>query len=218
VQAFLLPAGSDLIFEIHYTPSGKRQTDRSSAGFVFADKPAVRIINGAMIHSIAIPAGAQAHREEASLVLSRDVEIRAIQPHMHLRGVGFEVHAIYPTGQDETLLKLRRYDFNWQLTYELQRPARLPRGTVLKMLGIYDNSANNPVNPNPAADVFWGEKTSAEMFMAVLQFAVPIGQSPKDLVPKESLYLEGDTAFEVGSWQSSARKTVQAWKLRLGIP
>jgi len=214
-QAFLLKTGSDLIFEIHYTTSGKKQIDRSSVGFVFAERPAVRLINAAMGSDLHIPPKAAEHHEESSVTFANPVELRAIQPHMHLRGVGFEVQATYPSGKQETLLKLRRYDFNWQLVYELNPPAQFPRDTVLTMRATYDNSANNRANPNPDVDVYWGDQTTSEMFLAGLRLAIPIGQKPSELVPKESLLINEDV-LEAGSWQEMIRRSMQGIKQRLG--
>lgn len=201
-QAFLVRAGSDLVFQIHYTSSGKKQLDRSMVGFVFADKPARRVINATWSqYNIRIPAGQAAHREEASVTLTQDVEIRAVLPHMHLRGSGFEVHATHPSGKQESLLKLRRYDFNWQILYEWESPIRLPKGTVLTIVGIFDNSPNNPANPDPTVDVHWGDQTTSEMLQGDFRLAIPVEQNPMDLVAKESFQAEGD-ALEAGSWQA----------------
>ncbi len=216
-QAFLIRAGSDLIFEIHYTSSPKKLTDRSMVGLVFADKPTTRLINASWMNgNIRIPAGVPDHQEEAFATLMRDVELRAIQPHMHVRGVGFEVRAKFPSGEETTVLKLRRYDFNWQFAYELEKPMKLPAGTVLKIIGTFDNSANNRFNPDPTKDITWGEQTgTSEMLLSDFRFAIPIEQNPRDIVAPESVFVEGET-FGVGSWQESARQFVQSLKHRLG--
>jgi len=215
-QAFLVRAGSDLVFQIHYTSSRTKQTDRSVVGFVFAGKPARRVINASWAQpNIRIPAGQAEHREEASVTLTQDVEIRAVLPHMHLRGSGFEVHATYPSGKQESLLKLRRYDFNWQILYEWESPITLPKGTVLTIVGIFDNSPNNRANPDPTVDVYWGAQTTAEMLEGDFRLAIPVEQNPMDLIAKESVQVEGD-AFEAGSWQARLHQLITLFRLLSG--
>jgi hypothetical protein len=216
-QAMLLRAGSDLVFEVHYTTTGKPQSDRTRVGFVFTKRPDLRITSAAMVNfTLRIPPGEPKHRVDGQITLTADSEIRAIQPHMHLRGSSFEFHVIYPTGKDETLLKLSRYDFNWQTNYELAQPVRLPKGTALKMTATFDNSANNRANPDPSKEVYWGDQSSSEMLAAYIRLAMPVERSPAFLVAAESILPEGDP-FEKDSWQEGARRLVQTWKLRLGL-
>ena len=104
-------------------------------------------------------------------------------PHMHVRGRGFEYRATYPNGQTETLLSVPRYDFNWQLTYYLQQPKVLPKGTVLECVARYDNSPNNPFNPDAGKDVYWGDQTWEEMLAGFVDLALPVKTDPMSLTP-----------------------------------
>src|SRR5205807_7836462 len=96
--------------------------------------------------------------------INRDVLVLALFPHMHLRGKSFRYDVRYPDGRREVLLDVPRYDFNWQHRYVLAQPRRLPAGTVVRCVAIYDNSADNPANPNPDAEVRAGKQTWDEMF------------------------------------------------------
>ena len=153
-QARLIPAGSDLIFQMHYTTNGKAATDRSRVGFQFAKQPPTeRVVNTLVTNrNLRIPAGAADHAVLAKVTLQADSTLLAMFPHMHVRGKAFEYRATYPNGESETLLSVPRYDFNWQLTYYLQQPKVLPKGTVLECVARYDNSPNNPFNPDPAKE------------------------------------------------------------------
>ena len=173
-QARLIPAGSHLVFQMHYTPNGKAGVDRTRVGLVFAKRPpqsrivAMRASN----HWFSIPAGHGAYRVEAATVLSEPVSLVGMRPHMHLRGKSFEFRAVYPSGETEILLRVPRYDFNWQPYYYLARPVPLPPGTRIECTAYYDNSANNPRNPDPSVDVHWGEQSWEEMMIGWFDVAV----------------------------------------------
>ena len=94
-----------------------------------------------------------------------------MSPHLHLRGKSFRFEAVYPDGRRETLLYVPRYDFNWQLRYELEAPKRLPKGTRLLCTAHWDNSADNPANPDPTRDVGWGDQTGDEMLIGFFAYA-----------------------------------------------
>jgi hypothetical protein len=100
---------------------------------------------------------------------------------MHVRGKGFEYKATYPTGETETLLTVPKYDFNWQLTYYLKEPKLLPKGTVLECVARFDNSPNNPFNPDPKSDVYWGEQTWDEMLAGFVDLAMPAGKTMRNV-------------------------------------
>jgi hypothetical protein len=104
--------------------------------------------------------------------LGAEVQLTSLQPHMHSRGKDFEFRAIYPTGESETLLKVPNYSFNWQLSYSLAKPIVLPKGTRIQCTAHFDNSANNPNNPDPAKDVSWGDQTFDEMMIGFFSVAV----------------------------------------------
>ena len=114
-------------------------------------------------------------------------------PHMHLRGKSFEYRAIYPNGESEILLTVPRYDFNWQLSYYLSEPKVLPKGTVLECIAHYDNSINNPHNPDSKADVFYGEQTWEEMLDGFIDLAMPVTMTLHDVAtPKPAAARTGE--------------------------
>jgi mono/diheme cytochrome c family protein len=153
-QAILVKAGSDLVFEVHYTTNGKPQTDRSRVGLVFAKRPPdTRVMEvGLANFNLRIPAGAANHRVDSVVTLRQDMTLLSLWPHMHLRGKALELRAIYPSGESEVLLNVPGYDFNWQMSYVLRQPRLLPKGTRLESAVYFDNSPNNPNNPNARVD------------------------------------------------------------------
>jgi hypothetical protein len=182
-QAILIPAGADLVLEMHYTPNGKVLTDKTSVGVVFAkEAPKQRVYSSAVVNgSFVIPPGADNHPVEAKARIYREVTLTALQPHMHLRGKAWEFRAVYPTGEKEVLLRVPKYDFNWQLTYYLDKPKVLPVGTVIEATAWYDNSPNNPHNPDPKAEVRWGDQSYEEMLFGAFTLAFDSSTNPKDI-------------------------------------
>ncbi|MCI0637854.1 MAG: redoxin domain-containing protein [Gemmataceae bacterium] len=171
--AIHVPAGSKFLFQMHYTPNGKEQTDRSYLGLVFADPKKVKhkVRGGAVLNpNIDIPPNAKNHQEAAEHVFTNSVQLLSLSPHLHLRGKSFRIEAAYPDGRREILLDVPRYDFHWQLRYELAEPRRLPAGSRLICTAVYDNSADNPANPNPAQRVGWGDQTWDEMLIGFFAF------------------------------------------------
>jgi hypothetical protein len=128
-----------------------------------------------------IPPGAPDQVVDARVTINRDATLLNFFPHMHVRGKSFEYRVTYPNGQSETLFRMPKYDFNWQLTYQLEHPLQLPKGTVITAIAHYDNSPNNPFNPDPAKEVFWGDQTWEEMLAGFVDFAIPANADPKDL-------------------------------------
>ena len=165
--ANFVPAGSKLVFQMHYTPNGSPQKDRSSVGFVFADEKDVERAAGgglAGFWRFAIPPNDANHKIVGEKEFKKDVFLVDMLPHMHLRGKSFRYTAVYPDGAEEILLDVPRYDFNWQLRYELTEPKLMPKGTKLRVTGYYDNSNGNLANPDPSATVRYGDQTWEEMF------------------------------------------------------
>lgn len=162
-----IPKGADLVWQVHYTPTGKLEKDRSKFGVKFYDGPVEKelVTNAASKHDFAIPPRADNHRVEAEMTFSRAATIYDMSPHMHYRGKSFEYTLIYPDGKKETLLKVPNYDFNWQTTYKLAEPAKVPAGTKLHCVAHFDNSADNPYNPDPDKTVRWGDQTWEEMMI-----------------------------------------------------
>jgi peroxiredoxin len=163
-----IPAGSRLLFQIHYTTTGTVQTDQTCLGLVFADPKSVeKEVISEMVHNtkFEIPPGDNDYEVTADLTLEQDTTLLSMTPHTHLRGKSFRYEAIYPDGQQEILLDVPHYDFNWQNTYVLEKPKRLPRSTTLHCVAHYDNSKKNFSNPNPGATVRWGDQTWEEMMI-----------------------------------------------------
>lgn len=188
-QARLIKAGSDLIFQMHYTANGKETVDRSQVGIVFAkEPPKERVVNTLIMNTnLHIPPGAAEHRVDAKVTLYEDVILQSLCPHMHVRGRAFEYVAKYPTGETETLLKVPNYDFNWQITYQLDKPRLLPKGTEITATAWYDNSPGNKFNPDPKADVYWGDQTWEEMLAGFADFVIPVEMNPGDIAkPKKT--------------------------------
>ena len=164
-----IPAGAILKFQMHYTPTGKVEKDRSQVGFIFykGDTPptALARTRGIMNGRFRIPAGNAHHAVTASYTFREDVKLLNLMPHMHLRGKDFLYRAQYPNGKTKILLSVPRYDFNWQNTYRFASPLRLPKGTRIDCLAHFDNSADNPANPDATQEVRWGDQTWEEMMI-----------------------------------------------------
>jgi peroxiredoxin len=199
--AKLVPAGSRFLFQIHYTPNGAPQLDQSCMGMVFADPKTVKKqISTEMAANgrFAIPPHDPNYKIEATHTLKEDSLLLEMMPHTHLRGKAFRYEAFYPNGDHEILLDLPRYDFNWQNTYTLADHKLLPKGTKLHCTAYYDNSKDNPSNPDPEATVRWGDQTWDEMMIGYFN-AMPAQQDlQKDTRPapktvaKATVPLDGD--------------------------
>ncbi len=174
-QARLIPAGSYLVFQMHYTSNGKAAEDRTQIGLVFAKQaPRERVYAMRASNSwFTIPPGAPDHRVEAATSVHQPVRLAAIRPHMHLRGKAFQVVAIFPDGTSKMVLRVPRYDFHWQPYYYLETPLSLPAGTRLECTAWFDNSPNNPRNPNPLDSVRWGEQSWDEMMIGWFEVLAP---------------------------------------------
>ncbi|MBI3679691.1 MAG: cytochrome c [Acidobacteria bacterium] len=172
-----IPAGSDLVLQIHYTPAGRVLEDRTSIGLVWArHAPDKRVLTLQIAATeLRIPPGERDHRVSASGTLPNDCLLLGLFPHMHLRGKAFEYAVIEPGGRVETLLRVAPYDFYWQLCYQLATPLLLSKGTRLRVTAWYDNSPNNPRNPDPTAEVAYGEQSTEEMMVGFFDVAVPAG-------------------------------------------
>ena len=187
--AKFIAAGSDIVFEIHYTTTGKPETDRSRVGLVFAkDVPTQRYVTTTGINnsSFVIPARARNYEVKAQSTLQADALLAWVQPHMHLRAKDYELRAFYPSGESELLLK-GKFDFNWQLGYEFAKPVVLPKGTRLESIAHFDNSENNPYNPDPSIDVTYGPQTTDEMAVSFMGFVIKANDDPMKLFPRRGV-------------------------------
>lgn len=175
-QARLIPAGATLIFQMHYTATGKPTKDRTRIGIIFAKKPVAEQIVAmeATAPGLTIPPGDPHYRVQSFAMMSQAVNLVGLRAHMHLRGKSFQFRAVYPSGETEILLDIPKFDFGWQPYYYLETPKLLPRGTIVECTAVYDNSANNPLNPDPTATIVWGPQTWDEMMIGWLDVAVPV--------------------------------------------
>jgi hypothetical protein len=167
-----IPAGSRLKFQMHFTPNGTATEDQSRLAMIFANQEPAHVVSvtGIANPRLSIPPGADNHAVLAEQTVHADSTVLAFFPHMHLRGKAFRYEATYPDGQSQVLLEVPRYDFNWQMSYRLAEPLELPKGTVLKLTGWFDNSKNNPANPDPTKTVRWGPQTYDEMMLGYVEY------------------------------------------------
>src|SRR5262249_33097578 len=146
------PAGSRITFQMHYTTNGVETQDQSYVGVVFADPKTVTHLvrtSSATNGTFAIPPHVDAHKVESDLVFRTQQTLLNMTPHMHVRGKSFRYEAFYPDGTTEMLLDVPKFDFNWQIQYELSEPKVMPAGTRLHCTAYFDNSEGNLANPNP---------------------------------------------------------------------
>jgi hypothetical protein len=175
-MAKLIPAGSDMVIQMHYMAMGLAARDRSGIGLVFAKQPPKQQVLTLQLTNdhFVIPARVNDYRVEARGILPSDTTLLGFFPHMHWRGKRFEYNVIHPDGRIEPLLKVR-WDFEWQLNYRLAEPRFLKAGTMLQAVAWYDNSSQNPHNPDPNEEVRWGEQTYEEMMVGFFDIAVSPG-------------------------------------------
>ena len=166
-SARLVRAGAVIRLQMHYTTMGVATKDRTSVGLIFAkERPKIALQgSNAMNMGFVIPAGAPNHEVRASKTLTEDTYLYSLMPHMHVRGKDFTYTAVYPDGRSEVILSVPRYNFDWQLDYELKKPLFLPKGTRLDCVAHFDNSIKNKFNPDPTKDVRWGDQTWEEMMI-----------------------------------------------------
>lgn len=191
--AKLIPAGSDFVIQMHYVANGTATTDQTRVAFTLAkEKPKYRFLtllptalkNEKDFH---IPAGDPNWETRTEIVFKQDAEIVWFLPHMHLRGKDMTYRLVYPTGkswptgESRTVLSVK-YDFDWQLGYELESPIPAPRGTKVQVTAHFDNSANNRFNPNPNRDVWWGDMTWEEMMIPFLGVIVDPDVDPTKVI------------------------------------
>ena len=187
-MAKFVPAGSDLVFQMHYTTNGHAASDQTSIGLVFArQQPKQRVLTLQLTnHTFVIPPRTDDYRVEVSGTLPNDATLLSFFPHMHLRGKRFEYNIVHSDGAVETLLRVN-YHFHWQLSYRLAQPLFLKAGTRLQAVAWYDNSDENPHNPDPNKTVMWGGQTYEEMMVGFFDVAVPAN------VDKEQFFVRHST-------------------------
>ena len=183
--AKLLPAGAVLHFQIHYTPNGKATQDQTKIGLLFAKEAPAHVVHVAGISNprLKIPPGDPHYPASASIPVPRDVYLLGLFPHMHVRGSAFRYDLVLADGSARTLLEVPHYDFNWQLGYRYAVPPLLTAGSKVRATGWFDNSKNNPRNPDPSVEVHWGEQSWEEMMIGFFDVAIePEGDKRKFFV------------------------------------
>ena len=184
--AKLIPAGSDIVFEMHYTANGTESMDQTKVGFVLAkEPPTYRLLTVPVFNdSFVIPPGDPNREAHALAEFKEPVQLIYSQPHMHLRGKDMDIQLRYPTGESETILSVPRYDFNWQTIYFETKPLPLPTGTRVELTAHWDNSPNNKYNPDPTKTIRWGEQSWDEMIFAWVGVMVPRDADPAKVIAK----------------------------------
>ncbi|HWC97522.1 MAG TPA: hypothetical protein VG456_12245 [Candidatus Sulfopaludibacter sp.] len=184
-SARLVKAGSDIVLQLHYTANGKAGQDQTKIGFTLAkEAPAQRVMTwGASNSKFRIPPGDPNYKVDSEIELAHDVKLVSLSPHMHLRGKDFEYRLIFPTGETQTILRVPRYDFGWQLSYDLAGGMTLPKGTKIACTAHFDNSPNNPANPDPTKEVKWGDQSWEEMMIGFFEVSFPADMDPKLIFP-----------------------------------
>jgi hypothetical protein len=167
-----LPKGAWVKVEVHYQPNGSEVLDRTQVGFRFSSKPLKEVESlSAFNHFLKIPPHAARHEVKAEFRFERSGQLLSFFPHMHFRGAGFRYDLKYPDGKVRPLLHVPKFDFGWQSYYQLAKPVDVPKGATLLATGWFDNSRNNPWNPDPTRTVPWGLQTTDEMMIGYFDFA-----------------------------------------------
>jgi hypothetical protein len=169
-----LPPGGAIGFQAHYTPFGKEVTDKSQLGLYFYkdnEKPGLVMRNSVVVdNTIVIPAGERRHEETAYINVPKEMLLYSAFPHAHYRGYASDLWVQYPDGTKKLLLAMPRYDFNWQREYAFATPEKIPAGSKLIAHYWYDNSPQNPANPDPKKTIVWGDQSWEEMFYTAIRY------------------------------------------------
>ena len=206
-----IPAGADIIFQMHYTPIGKAKSDQSTVGLIFAkERPKFEAITfGIAQPRFRIPPGAADYKVESTFTMPKDIRLVSLFPHMHLRGKTFKYTAQYPDGTNELLLSVPAYDFAWQSVYRLAEPKFLKKGTRIDCEAHFDNSSANPANPDATKTVRWGPQTYEEMMIGYVDFADELPPSdakrPERTIP---------VARPLGHWKANRGVASAAFTFR----
>ena len=167
-----IPRGYKLSMQLHYTTYGKPTVDNTRVGLYFHDTPPPHEFHNKSVTQgeFVIPAGAVEHRASQQYVFDKGIVLYGLRPHMHYRGKHFKFKVIYPDRTTEELLSVPNYHFNWQPTYRLESPKVLPAGSRVVISGAFDNSSNNPGNPDPSKEISWGAQSWDEMFIGYFAY------------------------------------------------
>jgi hypothetical protein len=175
-NAKLIKKGSVFVLQMHYTTNGVAAKDRSSIGLWFSKEPVEKrmITRGVSTDpgKLVIPAGDPHFESRSAMTFTEDAHIHSFMPHMHVRGKDFEYKLVYPDGTSKVVLRVPKYDFNWQLTYFVKEPIPAPKGSRLECVAHHDNSTNNKYNPDPKITVHWGDQTWEEMMIGWVDYTL----------------------------------------------
>ena len=187
--AKLIPAGSDIVFEMHYTTNGTPAEDQTRVGLVLAKQPPqYRLLTVPVAGAdFAITPGDANYPGHTTATFDMPVTLVYSQPHMHLRGKDMDIRLDYPNGEHETLVSVPHYDFSWQTIYFEDKPLQLPKGTEIELFAHWDNSANNRYNPDPKATIRWGDQSWDEMLFAWVGVLVPRDTDPAKVMAKPAI-------------------------------
>ncbi len=175
-NAKLIKKGAVFVFQMHYTTNGTAAKDRTSVALWFARGPVEkRVITRGIstdARALIIPAGDPNFESHSSFTIPEDIHILSFMPHMHVRGKDFEYKLVLPDGTSKILLRVPKYDFNWQISYFVKEPIAVPKGSRIECVAHHDNSANNKFNPDPSITVRWGDQTWEEMMIGWLDYTL----------------------------------------------
>jgi len=167
-----IPAGANLVFQVHYTPNGTAAKDVSTVGLIYA-RSAIKhtvVTRPVLQLRFAIPPGDPNYEVKSNYTFNEAAHLYSFMPHMHLRGKDFEYRAVFPDGTSKILLSVPKYDFSWQTYYVMKEPVAVPKGTRIECVAHYDNSTSNKYNPDPTKEVRWGDQTWEEMMIGWMSF------------------------------------------------
>lgn len=183
-----VPAGSKLVFQIHYTPNGTALKDVTTVGLIYAKQPIKHtvITRPVLQTAFAIPAGDPNYEVKSQYTFNDNAHVYSFMPHMHLRGKDFIYRAVFPDGTTKILLSVPKYDFSWQTYYVAKEPIAVPKGTRIECTAHFDNSTNNKANPDPTKIVRWGDQTWEEMMIGWMSFVYDNPPQPKPAETKSS--------------------------------
>lgn len=171
---YRIPQKADVLLQLHLHPRGKEEADQSRIGLYFADKPKEKLKTQSMLVTgslvVAIPPGETRHKISTSFTLPVELTLNSVFPHLHLIGKEVKVTAVYPSGETESLIWIKDWNFYWQDAYVYKDPKVLPKGTKVEIEAWYDNSAENPFNPSkPPKPVLFGNDSDEEMCFVLFQ-------------------------------------------------
>ncbi len=210
-------AGSILIFQVHYTPIGTEQEDLSRIGFLFADPATIthEVKTTSVVQPrLQIPPG-DSNWETSSILPEKlpDCELVCMSPHMHLRGKSFSYELLKPNGDRLPLLDVPKYDFNWQTAYEVSERMKIPAGSRVYCRAAFDNSDENPFNPDSSQTVRWGDQTDDEMMIGYFDIAVPVSHTADDGANDKSSQVDAEASFRFIEWDADANGQISKLEL-----